>query len=78
MRKLKEGETTNNLFGFLTTDANAVVKPIHPKAMPVILTEQDQVDTWLNASTVEALGLQKPLSNDGLMIVARGERSDDE
>ena len=26
------------LFGFLTTEANAIVAPIHPKAMPVILT----------------------------------------
>ena len=31
-----EGE--HELFGFLTTEANAVVAPIHPKAMPVILT----------------------------------------
>ena len=38
VRKVKEGETTNDLFAFLTTDPNAVVAPIHPKAMPVILT----------------------------------------
>jgi hypothetical protein len=31
-----EGE--HELFGFLTTEANSVVAPIHPKAMPVILT----------------------------------------
>jgi putative SOS response-associated peptidase YedK len=36
VRKVKEGETTNDLFAFLTTDPNAIVKPIHPKAMPVI------------------------------------------
>jgi putative SOS response-associated peptidase YedK len=28
----------HELFGFLTTEANAIVAPIHPKAMPVILT----------------------------------------
>ncbi len=27
----------HQLFGFLTTEANAIVAPIHPKAMPVIL-----------------------------------------
>ena len=32
-----EGE--HQLFGFLTTDANAEVGAIHPKAMPVILTQ---------------------------------------
>jgi hypothetical protein len=26
------------VYGFLTTSSNAVVEPIHPKAMPVILT----------------------------------------
>jgi putative SOS response-associated peptidase YedK len=29
---------THELFGFLTTEANAIVAPIHSKAMPVILT----------------------------------------
>ncbi len=38
MRKVKEGETTNDLFAFLTTEPNAEVGAIHPKAMPVILT----------------------------------------
>ena len=38
VRKVKEGETTNDLFAFLTTEPNAVVAPIHAKAMPVILT----------------------------------------
>ena len=40
-----EGE--HELFGFLTTEANAGVAPIHPKAMPVILTSPAEVDTWL-------------------------------
>lgn len=49
MRKLKEGEVTADLFGFLTTDANAVVAPYHPKAMPVILERQEEIETWLTA-----------------------------
>jgi hypothetical protein len=28
------------VYGFLTTAPNAVVEPIHPKAMPVILTDR--------------------------------------
>ena len=36
VRKVKEGETTNDLFAFLTTEPNAEVAAIHPKAMPVI------------------------------------------
>ena len=49
VRKVKEGETTNDVYGFLTTLPNAEVKAIHPKAMPVILTTQGEVDTWLVA-----------------------------
>jgi putative SOS response-associated peptidase YedK len=29
------------VYGFLTAAANAVVAPIHPKAMPVILTPEE-------------------------------------
>ena len=39
VRKVKEGETNNDVFAFLTTAPNAVVAEIHPKAMPVILTD---------------------------------------
>ncbi len=66
----------HELFGFLTTDANAIVAPIHPKAMPVILTTPAEVDRWLAEETGVALELQRPLPDDALRIVARGERSD--
>ena len=76
-RKLKEGEVTADLFAFLTTEANGVVGPVHPKAMPVILTSEDEIEAWMSAPTQEALRLQRPLSDDALRIVARGERADD-
>ncbi|TPW26343.1 SOS response-associated peptidase [Martelella alba] len=38
---------THELFGFLTCEANAVVKPIHPKAMPVIFTTKAEMDMWM-------------------------------
>jgi len=66
----------HELFGFLTTDANAIVAPIHPKAMPVILTAPAEVDRWLGAETPDALALQVPLPVEALRIVAKGERSD--
>ena len=42
---MKEGETTNDVFAFLTTEPNAVVAPIHAKAMPVILTTSEELET---------------------------------
>lgn len=67
VRKVKDGETTDNLFGFLTCEPNAVVGAVHPKAMPVILTEMDEVETWLTGPTDEALRLQRPLADDVLI-----------
>lgn len=76
VRKLKEGETTDDLFAFLTTDANAVVAPVHPKAMPVVLAGDEALRTWLSAPVGDALALQRPYADDGLTIVARGARQD--
>lgn len=76
VRKIKEGETTNDLFAFLTTEPNAVVAPIHSKAMPVILTTSDEIEQWMTAPAKEALALQRPLPDELLRIVARGQKRD--
>ena len=68
-RKLKEGEVATDLYGFLTCEPNGVVAPIHPKAMPVILTEPDEIETWLTAPWAEARKLQRPLPDDKLTEV---------
>jgi putative SOS response-associated peptidase YedK len=78
VRKVKEGETTNDLFAFLTTEPNAVVAPIHAKAMPVVLSRKDEIETWLRAPAAEALSLQRPLPDDVIHIVARGSRLGDQ
>ena len=77
VRKVKEGEVNTDLYGFLTTEPNDVVGPIHPKAMPVILTDIEEMDVWMRGSWAEAAALQRPLPNGVLQIVARGERHDD-
>ncbi len=53
-----------------------MVGPIHPKAMPVILTTPEEYHVWLNAPTEEALKLQRPLPDEMLQIVAEGAKSD--
>jgi hypothetical protein len=69
-----EGE--HELFGFLTTEDNAIVASIHAKAMPAILTTTKEFDLWLEGETVEALKLQRPLPDGMLKIVALGEKED--
>ncbi len=49
----------HRIVAFLTCEPNAVVAPIHPKAMPVAL------------SPAEALALQKPLADDELVLLER-------
>ncbi|MFG1399805.1 SOS response-associated peptidase [Roseixanthobacter pseudopolyaromaticivorans] len=76
VRKIKTGLETIDLFAFLTTDPNAVVGPIHPKAMPAILTDPEEVEAWLTAPWEEACRLQRPLPDNALMVVARGSKND--
>jgi putative SOS response-associated peptidase YedK len=76
VRKAKEGEITADIFGFLTTDANAEVGAVHPKAMPVILRTAEEIDHWLTAPPAEALKLQRPLPDGSLVVVARGRKAD--
>jgi putative SOS response-associated peptidase YedK len=76
MRKGETGE--HRLFAFLTTESNEIVRPIHEKAMPVILSEPKEWDTWLTGSVDDALQLQRPLPAERLAIVATNIRADEE
>lgn len=59
-----------DLYAFLTTEPNAVVKPIHPKAMPVILTEPEELREWM-AGGEGSLRLQRTLPDNDLELLAQ-------
>ena len=78
VRKVREGETQNDIYAFLTTEPNSVVGPIHPKAMPVVLSNPAECELWMRAGWTVASTLQKPLPDAEIMIVARGGAKDGE
>lgn len=60
-----QGNKSN--YAFLTTEPNELIRPIHPKSMPVILTP-DLCDIWLNASINEIKNLAKPYGENHMKI----------
>jgi putative SOS response-associated peptidase YedK len=72
---ISKGEAVKmHTFSMLTTAANEIVKPIHPKAMPVIL-EWDDVDIWLSAPMAEAARLAVPCPTNRLQVSTLGRAS---
>jgi len=45
------------------------VKAVHPKAMPVILTDPRDWETWLSAPIEIASQLQRPLPDEALGLM---------
>ena len=50
-----EGNETRYSFTVFTTEPNEFMKPIHPKSMPVILTDLDEQKLWLTEGDEDVL-----------------------
>jgi Uncharacterized conserved protein len=55
----------------MTTEANDLVRPVHPTRMPVILAPEDY-ETWLTGTAEEAAALLRPYPAERMRIVREG------
>jgi putative SOS response-associated peptidase YedK len=67
----------HKLFSFLTTEANDLVRPVHAKAMPVILTTEQERIEWLMVPPHRIEEVQtRVLPTEKLEIVPDGEAAE--
>ena len=75
--KSQPNEGDHKLFSFLTTEANDLVRPIHAKAMPVVLETPEQCEEWLTAPTDAVASIQsRALPSDSLEILREAETTE--
>lgn len=61
----------------MTTEPNELTVSINHERMPVLLSEPDQFDTWLNGPTEDAFALARSFPAEAMRIVQSGsERKD--
>lgn len=78
VRKIKTGWEECETFGFLTTESAEPVRTYHSKAMPVLLTRQEEWDLWMSEAPWEDVKhLQRPLPDGTLKVVAQGVGKDE-
>jgi putative SOS response-associated peptidase YedK len=68
---------TLDTYAFMTTQPNALVSTINHERMPVLLTTEDAMDTWLRGSSDEAFALARPHAPEAMQIVREGFHKDD-
>jgi putative SOS response-associated peptidase YedK len=64
-------------YAFLTTTPNALVATINHERMPVLLTREEEFDTWLRGSPDEALALAREHPPERMRIVQEGPGKED-
>jgi putative SOS response-associated peptidase YedK len=59
-------------YAFMTTEPNALTRAINHERMPVLLSGEDQFETWLSGSPAEAFALAKSFNPALMRIVQSG------
>lgn len=74
----KNGETvTQDVYSILTTEPNELTATINHERMPVLLDDDEDVETWLKGSSEEAFDLTKRYPAEKMRIVQSGMERED-
>lgn len=74
----KDGSVVNlDVCAFLTTLPNALVATVNHERMPVLLTQEDEFEAWLNGSPQEAFQLVQSYDAERMRIVQSGSDWED-
>jgi len=66
-----------DVYSFLTTAPNDLTRSINHERMPVLLSTEDQFETWLSGSTSEAFALAQSFDPALMRIVQSGKTKQD-
>ena len=64
-------------YAFLTTTPNSLVSTINHERMPVLLTREEEFETWLRAPAAEAVALAREYPPEEMRIVQEGLGKED-
>jgi putative SOS response-associated peptidase YedK len=65
------------VYAFLTTTPNPLVATVNHERMPVLLTREEEFETWLSGSPEEALALAQEYPPEAMCIVQEGFYKED-
>ena len=75
----KDGPNVDpEVFSFMTTLPNTLTATINHERSPVLLTEEEQLATWLTGTPEEAFGLIKTSDPERMQIVQPGFEKKDQ
>jgi putative SOS response-associated peptidase YedK len=75
---MKDGPNVDiETYSFLTTTPNPLVGTINHERMPVLLTREEEFETWLRRSPDEAFALAREYPPDQMQIVQEGLDKED-
>ena len=64
-------------YAFMTTEPNALTRAINHERMPVLLSGEDQFETWLSGPVEEAFALARSFDPCAMRVVQSGKEKED-